>query len=51
LLPFLTEDGEYLTTVQEWLDDLRGASFEDFKVIDLPPVELTKIISARMARG
>jgi ubiquinone/menaquinone biosynthesis C-methylase UbiE len=40
----LKEDGEYLLTVEEWSDILRGAGFTGFQVIDIPPVDLTKIV-------
>jgi len=40
----LKEDGEYLLTVEEWTDILRGAGFTSFQVIDIPPVDLTRIV-------
>ncbi|OFW55558.1 MAG: hypothetical protein A2V52_02205 [Actinobacteria bacterium RBG_19FT_COMBO_54_7] len=46
LVPTVTEDGEYWATVPEWLESLSLAGFQEFKVIDLPPLEIAKIICA-----
>ncbi len=46
IVPTVTEDGEYWITVPQWLQSLSSAGFCDFKVLDLPPVEITKIVCA-----
>lgn len=48
LVPIINGDGEYLSTVPEWIEDLRSAGFHEFEVMDLA-VELPKIIAARLA--
>ncbi len=40
----LRQEGEYLVTVEEWMDILRGAGFTGFQVSGIPPVDLTKIV-------
>ena len=45
----LREDGEYLITVEEWMDILRGAGFYDFQVMDIPPADLTRIVYSALA--
>jgi ubiquinone/menaquinone biosynthesis C-methylase UbiE len=44
----LRGEGEYLITVEEWEMVLRDAGFEGFEVIDIPPVDLNKIISCTL---
>ncbi|MEW6554852.1 MAG: class I SAM-dependent methyltransferase [Actinomycetota bacterium] len=44
----LRGDGEYITTVGEWEAVLSGAGFRGFEVIDLPPVDLVKVISCKL---
>jgi ubiquinone/menaquinone biosynthesis C-methylase UbiE len=44
LLPrVLTQDGEYLITIDEWKVNLKAAGFTSFEVIDIPPIDLIKI--------
>jgi len=40
----LREEGEYMVTVEEWEAVLREAGFAEFVIIDLPPLELLKIV-------
>lgn len=44
----LCGEGEFLITVEEWQDHLRGAGFDDFEVLGMPPVELVKIVCCRL---
>lgn len=45
LLPkVLTQDGEYLITVDEWRVNLEAAGFTAFEVTDIPPIDLMKIV-------
>jgi ubiquinone/menaquinone biosynthesis C-methylase UbiE len=44
----LREEGEYMVTVEEWTDVLREAGFTAFRVIDIPPVDLMKIVCFRL---
>jgi ubiquinone/menaquinone biosynthesis C-methylase UbiE len=44
----LRQDGEYLTTVQAWMEELQGAGFGDFDVVRVPPEKAgTRILRAR----
>jgi ubiquinone/menaquinone biosynthesis C-methylase UbiE len=47
----LKGDGEYLITPEEWRGVLAAAGFEDFKVIDLPPIDLVKIFRCSFGKG
>jgi len=48
-IPFMLRgDGEYITTVEEWETVLRDAGFRDFQVIDIPPIDLIKVISCTL---
>ena len=44
---FIKMDGEYLTTVEEWVGILEGAGFIGFNVIDMPPIDVIKIITCQ----
>jgi ubiquinone/menaquinone biosynthesis C-methylase UbiE len=44
----LRGEGEYLITVEEWEAVLSDAGFGGFEVIDIPPVDLNKIISCTL---
>jgi ubiquinone/menaquinone biosynthesis C-methylase UbiE len=44
----LRGEGEYIITVKEWEAVLRDAGFRDFEVIDIPPIDLVKVITCKL---